>query len=306
MKYFENKLEEYTKDSPDPRAAVSEFKNALDFFQRAKDTIPNDIDLIALDWAGIGDANCHSRLILENLASKRLKIAWCVTPKVAPLYKDDKKMLVIPSFYSPFRGGLTEWLDKKHNTLIDEMFDLFLPKQKHFHISAKVTSFFRQGKTASNFSDIFFKACEVERDFSIVHTLNHTGDYNINGRYILLEHCGKSCGSIDTETCSSIVNNLKSINIQTVLVGAKEDAPILNCIDLRGLNLYDCFSVAKKSLGIIGKSSGNQSLFCFLRDKLIFEMEVPQGASYRTCSLHPNVITLDRKNAIEKIREFLK
>jgi hypothetical protein len=49
-----------------------------------------DEEIIVVDWAGIGDANCHSRLIIENLYEyDSKKICWITPEIIKNLYKDD-------------------------------------------------------------------------------------------------------------------------------------------------------------------------------------------------------------------------
>jgi len=95
-------------------------------------------DVLALDCAGIGDACCHTRLILQHLVAKGKRVTWIATKKVGCLFRDDDQMRVLEGFYNRFRipfheqVTLSRWL----NVLFEERF----PKWQKFNVSYSVMS----------------------------------------------------------------------------------------------------------------------------------------------------------------------
>ena len=78
------KMRDISRRGEYPRGFLT---TAFDIFENIKKTNPT-YDLVALDWAGIGDAICHSRLILQHLLPQ--KILWITTPTACTLFKDDQ------------------------------------------------------------------------------------------------------------------------------------------------------------------------------------------------------------------------
>lgn len=67
------------------------------------------------------------------------------------------------------------------------------------------------------------------------------------------------------------------------------------------MNLYDTFSVVKGCSLFMGRSSGNESLMCFLPHIPIIEVSVTIAARYSACKLHPNVIDVNEPIEAEDI-----
>jgi hypothetical protein len=252
-------------------------------------------DVLALDWAGIGDACCHTRLILQHLVSKQGKrVTWIATKKVGNLFKDDDYMRVLEGFYNHFRnpGGhgqvvLSQWI----NTVFEERF----PKWKKIHVSNMVMCRYFEHVSAPNISDFFFRCCSMQRDFSIKHSLKHLGfapEKPPKNPYLVLEYIADTYGKADRTRVTRLVENLSNIGITSVCVGPS-DGWVVPRADMRlGMNLYDTFSIVKGAIVFVGRSSGNQSLTCFLPSLPIFEVDVGCRDSYKTCGLHPKTTSI--------------
>jgi len=260
-------------------------------------------DLVAVDWAGIGDACCHSRLILQHLHGQGHRIAWITIPKVAELFKDDVLFDIFPGFSCPYRDVSLPWCGEVAKE-IDGLLGVFSPTK--LHISMRVFDQWAIRRGISNYSEFFFSACSVKRDSSIKHEIRHLGKPTIAlpNKFVCLENIGMTCGSISQEACAGIVSAMGSIGVSVVCMGSKDNPYVNGCVDARGLSLYDSFSVVKNSIGIIGKSSGNQSLFCFLPDLPIFEVDVPECASYRDCRLSNRVTKVTACSAARVMKEY--
>ena len=249
-------------------------------------------DVLAMDYAGIGDALCHDRLILQHLVVKQGKrVTWIATQKVGCLFKDDVLMRVLEGFSNPFRIpvhgqlALSHWL----NVLFEERF----PNWTKFNATHFVMSKYF-GTHASNISDAFFKCCGVERDFFIKHSLRHLGlpPDDVKRPYLVLEYIGQSTGRSDPAQTQNLVANLSKMGISTVCVGPADGYLAPGATMRLGINLYDTFSILKGSMAMVGRSSGNQSLACFLPNLPVFEVDVNWHISHRECRLHPNTTTM--------------
>lgn len=262
-----------------------------------------NFDLVALDWAGIGDACCHSRLILQHIAMHK-KVAWITIPLVADLFRNDSLFSVFSGFSCPYRDVSIEWVCQ----LSEEINNLFVRIFKPIpllHISNEVVRFYSSWDR-SNYSNLFFGACKIKRDFSILHQIEHKGNINeidirLPHKYVVLEHSGKTCGKLELNLCHLLYKHLDYKNIGMVYLGSKNDPYISVGVDARGMSLYDSMTIIKNSIGFIGRSSGNQSLTCFCRHVPIFEIDVPDVCSYATCRLHGNV----KKIVIEDFIKYI-
>jgi hypothetical protein len=141
-----------------------------------------------------------------------------------------------------------------------------------------------------NFSDMFFCSCGMSRNRNIKHTLNHNGRNPINTgkKYVAIEHCSNVGIPPNIESYKKLFNKIKS-KYDIVLLGASHDPFIEGVVDCRGLSLYDTFPIVKDCTAFVGRSSGNQSMMCFLPHIPLIEVDVRSKASYQECGLHPNV-----------------
>lgn len=256
--------------------------------------VPEKYDLIAIDYAGIGDAIYHARLILQHMRRDKPRIAWITNPIVSPLFRDDKLMDVFPGFSCKFRHAiLDKWINSALFPALDEIFKSYFPKSYTISISGNICKYWSTfGGQGNSFSDRFFRSCGINRDESIRHELKHNGEYDLKEKYILLEYSSLAQGKIPIPECELLVKKLKNVGINTVYVGAKTDPEILGGIDARGKNMYDVFSIAKKSIGLVGKASGNLSVCCFLPNIPVFEINIIDCYGIAACGLHPKVYGL--------------
>lgn len=288
----------YIDETLDGLKNKSEFevcKNVLENAANIFSSIPlneNNYDTIGLDWAGIGDACYHSRLILQHKVKEGKRVAWIVTPLVASLFKDDKIMDVFSGFYSPFRGpgcpiGTPVW------KCFDRMFEDRFPKQEKIHISKNVCLRYHQGGWC-NFSELFFSACGIKRDLSIEYKLTHNGEpiLLLPEKFVFLEYSSRTFGATSLDDCVKLIISLEKIGISTVYVGDSNDKKIPVGVDARGLSLYDTFSIAKRSIAIIGRCSGNEALSCYLPHIPVLETNIHMSIDKNGCNLHPNVTRL--------------
>lgn len=252
---------------------------------------PSDNSLLALDWAGIGDACCHARLILQHVVKMGKEVTWICIPKVASLFRDDPMMRVFPGIENPYRvPGLPNQMRVTHG--IDEHFEICFPGWKKLNISHSVMCRYHGGAGIS-FTDRFFGACGMTRDPSIVHSLTHLGSVpkDLPIPYVVFEHTGSSHGSAHPDLAKLLVSNLRKIGVATVCVGGLGSYPVPGAIMRTGLDMYNTFSIVKGATAMVGRSSGNQSLACFLPTLPVFEIDVLQvSAKYSVCKIHPNII----------------
>ena len=243
--------------------------------------------LVALDWAGIGDSLCFTRLMLQHLMAKR-KILWITRPIVAGLFKDDPLMEVVPGFKFEYRDPSIPWAVGKAIPEIDRKFRNCFPDNERLHVGMCVADhFLHRGGVTTNLADFFFEACGVQRDFSMRHSLVHLGKTPLDGKYVVIEPQGVSCGWLSLDECSLLSQKLSKLGIGIVSLGGDSCPEVPGVVAKRGLSLYDSFSIVKGAVGFVGKSSGNQALMCFLGGSGIPLFEAPCGsgashASYRT------------------------
>lgn len=250
-------------------------------------------DLIALDWAGIGDACYYSRLILQHIVKEGKRVAWISTPKVACLFKDDKLMDVFEGFYSPYRHPCRRDCQVA-TSFFDSIFARRFPKVERLHISDMVCRRYRRGGFG-DFSELFLSSCNIKRDMSINYELTHYGEapFKLPEKFIFMEHASCSFGVSSVGSCERLASNLLKYGVEVVYVGAKEDPFISGAVDGRGLSLYDTFSCAKRSIGIACRCSGNGALGCYLPEIPLFETEVPSTTiGSDQMKLHPRVTRL--------------
>jgi len=256
---------------------------AFDVFSNIKKTDPT-YDLVALDWAGIGDAICHSRLILQHLLPQR--ILWITTPTVYGLFKDDRLMDVRCGFNGERNVETPFLIDLATQT--EEIMKIIFSKRCISITKNIMINFNRCSKY--NFSDMFFCSCGMSRNRTIKHALSHNGEKSINTskKYIVIEHsslCGIPANIVSYKKLFSRIKDRYDI----FLLGSLSDPVIDGAIDCRGMSLYDTFSIVRDCSIFIGRSSGNQSLMCFLPHIPLIEVDVRPKASYQECGLHPNV-----------------
>ena len=268
-------------------------ETATEVFYKIKETNP-DCDLIALDWAGIGDAVCHSRLILHHLLPR--KILWITTPTVYGLFKDDPLMDVRCGFDGP-RGIGNPELGNKIDQIMKDVF-----KKETLPISKNIIRDFANCIARKhNFSDAFFCCCGMEKDKKIKHSLIHKGQSLIktNKKYIVVENFFRAQTPALLSSYKKLFEKIKD-RYDIVSLGAAIDPIMEGMIDCRGFSLYDSFSIVKNCSAFIGRSSGNQSLMCFLHQIPIIEMDVAVSASYQECGLHPDVKKVKLPEEAEK------
>jgi len=245
--------------------------------------------LVALDWAGIGDACCHARLILQHLTKKN-KVMWITKPLVADLFRDDDLMDVVPGFgLDDYRGVGCPWIARRATPDLNNVFEACFPSNPKLHVSYLVSQYWINGGPRENFSELFFRACSIERDFAIKHSLIHLGKSPIEGKYIVMEPTGGS-GRLSPEECSKTAKLLEPRGIQVVILGSPHCPKVPGAINKPGIGLYDSFSIIKSAVGFVGKSSGNQSLVCFMWDSQmpLFEVGLNPSISYgqKGCRLY--------------------
>ena len=267
-----------------------------------------DEDIVAIDWAGIGDANCHSRLLIEHLCVTS-KVCWLTPEKVASLYVDDKKVKVVGSFNCPYRDVTSPLLMRDIVPYIDSIVRKHIPHKKVINISNNICRYYQTASDLQNYSNSFFRANNITRNFDIKHSLVHNTSINLDRPSVFIEYCGQTCGTISLDYLNKITQKITSLGFDVIVAGSKEDPNFYSnerIKDLRGYSFYDIFSYMKNCKLIIGKSSGNQSLSCFLPNIQLIEIDVPPSASYITCKLHPNVKSLSVDGFYKNIESHLE
>lgn len=269
----------------------------------------NTSDLVVIDWAGIGDANCHSRLIIEHLICDK-KISWLTVPLASSLYRDDYRLQVLPLFTNPQRDP-HNIACIENDKFINELISKHLNNRKILNISHNIVNLHLARLATGNYSEVFFRANGLKRNLNVKHSLIHKTKAELRKKTILLEFASATFGVLQEQILCEIVQKISDLNYDIVLCGSLNDNYTINpntfvdIIDLRGYDLYDVFSYAKSCNYIIGRSSGNQSLACFLPNIPLIEIDVPAFASYKDCQLHPYVRNTTSKEFCQNIDRFI-
>jgi hypothetical protein len=249
-------------------------------------------ELFILDWAGIGDA-IHSRLIAQTIAQTK-KVVW-ITP-IASLFKDDSLMTVLPCPSFPYRDVRQHWIIDGLARAVDNLAREYI-RGELVHISKDVGIYWHTWMhNQTDYADLFFSACKVERDPKVKHSLVHKGKSPIDGKYVCIENASFTLGTMD----------IKSVpGLTLVHLGGPSDPKIEGTIDRRGTPLYDTFSILKGCEAFIGRASGNQMLMSFLPDIPVFEVDVPLVCSMVNLGYHNDIRRVELKD-LPKVLESMK
>lgn len=241
-----------------------------------------DHEIIVLDHAGIGDV-VHSRMVVQNIKNK--KILWIMPSKYTNLYKDDKVADVVGSEYVRFRNPWCKFCKSLVN-MIHKIFTTVFGAKFLINIPYNVTNYLAK-KPLLAFDQVWFEANKMQRDYSIKFELQHNAkledlgldlEYN---KYLVIEHCSLTFGSIAVRKYEALVSKMKNIGYNCVCVGGLNDPKIKGAVDCRGYSLYDTFNLIKNSAGFVGRASGNECLV-FFDDRIpVFEV----GLDKKYCTL---------------------
>lgn len=279
------------------------YSDAREALIAAQGKIDPAAECVVLDWAGIGDT-VHSRLIVQHLA-RDYRVSWITVPLVVPLYKDDKLCQVLTSFASPYRDARQTFIWQGLCDGMDFMFREMFDFPKLVNISTGVGRYWHKEWSRTSYPELFFAGAGVKRDWSVVHQLTHKGKSKKKlKRYIIIEHASITFGNLPVAQYEDLVQRLSKLGIASVVVGGPNDPAIKGAVDCRGLNLYDTFSVVKNSIGFVGRSSGNQSLMCFLPEIPLFEVGIPDLGAFGPCGYHDYSTRLTAANFVDEVVRF--
>jgi len=269
-----------------------------------QDLHPEKCDYLIFDYAGIGDS-FHTRLLAQQL-SQNNKICSVVPPLVYDLYADDEKTKTYSGFTFPFRKAHTI-LCRKMISFITQTINFYFSEDfKILNSTKSIVDYLMKYGLPNNiaFETFCFSANNFKRDYSIKHHLVHNGkitDLAIcpANKYIIIEHCSYSFGSIDLNLYNDLISSLKNIGIDSIIVGSEYDPFISNTIDGRGLSTYDTYTLIKNSIGFVGRNSGNQCMTSFCENIPVFEIGVPASLAY--CKYRGNIYSFDKNNFTKQI-----
>jgi hypothetical protein len=252
--------------------------------------------LVAFDWAGIGDT-IHTRIILQHLV-KDHKVDWITLPLVADLYKDDSLMNIISGIAIPYRDANQIWINSALIPIINEKFTKIIRGNgnKCVHVSKLIVDQYRAGGF-SDYADLYFKAFKIKRDDNIKHHLRHLGKFKSVRDSVIIEPVSMTLGNIPHNAIVNMINNNQHLDFH--IVG--KDFQFNNlAIDSTNRSLYDTFSIMKGSKAFIGKSSGIQTLTCFLPHIPVHEVDVSNINSLRSCRYREvNTISIAQLSALK-------
>lgn len=231
-----------------------------------------------LEYGGIGDS-FHTKVWMQHVLRRfNLNPVLITNKHNCSLYRDDMDTFD-HQIVNPYRNPAFEFITYGLSEVINLLFvnQLKTGKGACVDISRAISRIhYKMSGTEyiTSLADPYYIGTGVERDFDLKPKLIHNGDigpFKLPKKFVCLETSSISFSEQQPE--EDFYNRLvQSIDDPVVLLGGPDDLKPEGCLDYRGIDLYDAYTLVKNCSLMIGRNSANQGLTIFSPDVPVIDI----------------------------------